>query len=296
MKKSGILFILLVALAAIMIQVHNRNSMRALRLSDGRVMPLDRMVEEVKRARLIFVAEQHDRKETHCAQLAIIRKLHAAGVPLAIGMEMFTAESQGELDRWVAGKLPKNDFLRVYYHDWRMPWPLYRDILLYARANRIPLIGLNVPRELSSKVAREGVAALTPKERQQIPSGVTCSVDPDYMGFIRRAYAEHSHNDKSFVYFCEAQMLWNKSMGKHLEEYLAHNPGQTVVVLAGVGHVMKRGIPEEVFQSSGYSYQVILPELPELDRSTVTGADADYLVLFDHVRRGRASPVSPAAH
>ncbi len=299
MKNSGRLIILCVALAAILIIVTDRGSLRALRLSDGRAIGLDPMVEEVKQARLIFVGEQHDRKETHNAQLEIIKRLHRGGVPLAIGMEMFTAESQPELDRWVAGKLAQHDFIRFYYREWHEPWPLYRDIFLYARANRLPLIGLNVPRKLSRKVAREGFAALTPLERQQLPAGISCSADPAYRKFIQKAYAAHLHQEKSFDYFCEAQMLWNKAMGKHLEEFVGRNPGRTVVVLAGVGHAMKRGIPLELFQSSGYSYKVILPELPELDRSNVTSEDADYLILFDGLSRNRASrvpwPIDPKA-
>lgn len=285
MRNFSRLFILLLAMAAVIIHARDCSSTeRALRLSDGQVVGLERMVGEVRGARLIFIGEDHERKENHDAQLEIIRKLHRAGVPVAIGMEMFTAGSQGELDRWVAGELATDSFIRIYHREWRMPWPLYRDILLYARDNRIPLIGLNVPREITRKVGEEGFAALTPEERKKLPSGVTCSVDPAYREFIRRAYAQHHGNGKSFIYFCEAQMLWNKGMGEHLLGFLARNPGRTVVILAGVGHAMKGGIPETV-RGAGYDSKVILPELPYFDRGAVTGADADYLLLFDHVGR-----------
>ena len=61
---------------------------------------------------------------------------------------------------------------------------------------------------------------------------------------------------------------------------MARNPGRTVVVLAGTGHAMRRGIPEEVSHDAAYSYKVILPEVAGLNRSTATTADADYLLLF----------------
>ena len=280
MRNTGRLFALFLAMAAILVLFHLCGTGEmVLRLSDGSFIGLDRMIGDVKGARLIFIGESHDRKEDHKAQLEIIERLHAAGLPLAIGLEMFTSGSQGELDRWVAGTLDRHDFIRIYYREWMMPWPLYRDIFLYARRHRIPLIGLNVPRSISRKVAREGFAALTPKERQALPSGVTCSVDLVYREFIRQAYAEHDGSEKPFDYFCEAQMLWNRGMGRNLREFLGKNPGITVVVLAGVGHAMKRGIPEEVFQGTGTSYRVILPESPNFDRGKATRRDADYLLL-----------------
>ncbi len=260
-------------------------TVRALRLSDGQVIGFRQMIGEVHNARLIFVGEIHEQAEHHKAQLEIIKDLYRAGVPLAIGLEMFPAGSQSELDRWVAGKLDQKSFVRLYYREWSMPWPLYRDIFFFARDNRIPLIGLNVPRDISHKVAREGFAALTPQERERLPAGITCSVDPAYRTFIARAYAEHARNGRSFNYFCEAQILWNKSMGRYLQEYLSREPGRTVVVMAGFGHAMKRGIPNEVSRSPGNSCKVILPELSGLDLRGVTSADADYLLLFNHVKR-----------
>ncbi len=273
---------LLLALGLILLITHfAAGRIRVFRLSDGKIITLERMVQEVKGARVIFVGEEHDRKRSHTAELEIIERLRRAGVPLGIGLEMFTAESQGKLDQWVAGKLPPDDFIRLYYRNWHMPWPYYRDILIYARDNRVPLIGLNVPEEISSKVAREGFAALTPRELAQLPRGITCSVDPYYRAFIREAYGEHPHSDLSFTYFCEAQMLWNRSMGRNLLEYLARTPGRSIVVLAGVGHAMKRGIPEETFRDTGYAYKVVLPRFADLDRSTLSAQNADYLLLFN---------------
>jgi uncharacterized iron-regulated protein len=286
MRRFGRLVLILLLVAAIAVLFFHRGRVRVLRLSDGKFIGLGRMVAEVRPSRLIFVGEEHDRKETHAVQLEVIRRLHEAGADIAIGMEMFTADSQGELDRWVAGNYDLHDFIRFYYREWEMPWPLYRDILVYARDHGIPIVGLNVPHEVSYKVAQYGFDSLTPAERKHLPTGVTCTVGPAYMKLIRRAYAEpeHKNADMSFTYFCEAQMLWNKSMGKRLKEYLAAHPQKKVVVLAGVGHAMKLGIPNEVAQISPCSCSVILPESPGLNRRTVTREDADYLVLFDHLK------------
>jgi hypothetical protein len=53
-----------------------------------------------------------------------------------------------------------------------------------------------------------------------------------------------------------------------------------VIVIAGVGHAMKRGIPEESFGNGDYSYKVIMPKFPDIDRSIDSSGNADYLLLF----------------
>jgi uncharacterized iron-regulated protein len=102
------------------------------------------------------------------------------------------------------------------------------------------------------------------------------------MEFIKRAYAGHARTvDKKFLNFCEAQMVWDKSMAWHLTEYLKENPDKTVIVLAGVGHAWKRGIPEQVSRlSNRYTSTVILPFIPDqVEPGNVTLQDADYVVL-----------------
>ncbi len=250
-----------------------------LRTRDGDVIQFGQMVGEIKKANIIFVGESHDSERDHQIQLDVIKSLNKAGAALAIGTEMFRADSQKQLDEWTKGTLGLNDFLRVYYKNWNMPWSLYEDIFVYARDNRIPLIGLNVPEEITQKVSREGFSSLTDAELKQLPPGISCDVDRAYMDFIRRAYSVHGRDEKSFVSFCEAQMVWDKTMAWHLTEFLKKNPHRTVVVLAGIGHSWKRGIPEQVKRLSSLSYRVILPEVPEhVSGVAALAQDADYIM------------------
>jgi uncharacterized iron-regulated protein len=253
-----------------------------LNLNAGRLIGFERMIEELKGTRLVFVGETHENSTHHAAQLEIIKAFQKSGKPFAIGLEMFTAEKQPELDLWVSGKLDLDSFIKLYYYEWTMAWPLYRDILLYARDQRIPLIGLNVPREITHKVARDGFAALTPEERSQLPAGITCSVDAEYRAFIKRVYMKgHGGSDKTFIHFCEAQMVWNKSLERNLQKQLLRHPEQTMIVLTGSGHAMKQGIPEEVLRDTGIPAKVILPEVSDYNRNKASKSDADYLLLFD---------------
>jgi len=252
----------------------------ALRLHDGKVIPFAEMIDDLKNADIVFVGEVHDSMRDHQAELDVIRALHEKGVRFGIGFEMFRADSQKDLDEWNDGKLDKAKFVRVYYDNWRMPWPLYGDIFLYARSHSIPMVGLNVPDAISRKVATTGFASLTRQELAQLPPGISCNVDQKYMDFIKKVYEAHAAEKDSFVHFCEAQMVWDKSMAWHLLGYMKKRPGEKMVVLSGIGHAWKRGIPEQVKQSSSYTLRVVLPAVPDATkRSSITSADADYIFI-----------------
>ncbi len=260
---------------------------RVLRVSDSKVIPFKQMIEDIKLCGIIFVGESHDSEKHHMAQFDIIKSLEESRVPLAIGLEMFRADNQRDLDLWTTGKLEMNHFLRLYYENWGAPWPWYKNIFLFAKDKGIPMVGLNVPGEISRKVSREGFSSLTGEEMKQLPPGITCDMDAAYMDFMRKVHGDFHKDAKSFRFFCEAQMVWDKTMAWHLLEFLKRNPLRTVVVLAGVGHSWKRGIPEQVRRQSNFRYTVILPEMPgHIGIDTATTDDADY-ILLDEKALGR---------
>lgn len=284
MKQTNRILILMVMLLLTAAVVRPCGAIEGvLRIADGQLIGPGQMLAESGSVRYFFLGENHDDPFHHAAQLAIIKGLQKSGRTLAIGLEMFSTTSQVKLDRWVAGKLSLKEFKQEYSRNWTLPWGLYEEILLYARDQRIPLVGLNLPRGISSKVARQGFAALTPEERRQLPAGITCSVGPAYMAFIRQAYSNHALQDKAFAHFCEAQLLWNRNMGRQLEAFFAKNPRFTLVALVGIGHALKKAVPDEVTREAG-RYRVILPESSGLNRHNLTSEDADYLLLFGAAR------------
>lgn len=265
-----------VLLAALLLVGRASGEARCQRLRDGAVIPLSLVAREVAAAKVLFIGEEHDSVAHHRVQLALIRDLHQEGRPLAIAMEMFTAASQPQLDRWSRGSLPEREMKSLFRQEWHMAWPLYREILLYARDHRIPLVGLNVPRELVRSVARKGFAALDESERRQLPPGIACSVDPGYRAFVQRAFRQHGMGNGAFLNFCEAQMVWNKGMAWHLRAYRAREPSRMVVVIAGTGHVFRQGMPGELSEPASC---IVLQETPEVTPRGLTSRDADYLAL-----------------
>ena len=252
---------------------------RILRVADGQIVSLADIVKDLSESPLVFVGELHTTQSHHHAQLETIRVLKKAGAPLAIGLEMFRRDSQSDLDRWVNGELSEKEFEKTYYKNWNYPWPLYKDIFLYAREHKIPMVGLNVPPDVTKQVAREGFDSLTPKQRGDLPM-VTCRVDPEYLAFIRRSLAMHGHGGLDFTRFCEAQLVWDTAMAWSLLRYLEKNPEATVVVIAGSGHAWKKGIPAQIRSRSELPFRVILPEVPgRVDKENIALNEADYVWL-----------------
>jgi uncharacterized iron-regulated protein len=200
---------------------------------------------------------------------------------MAIGVEMFQADNQKLLDEWTEGRIPEESFKSVYARNWSFDWNLYREIFLFARNNRIPMIALNVPKELVSKVAMQGFASLTPEERRNLPAEGSCDLNNPQTEFLRRTFQgvfRHEANGKVFTYFCEAQAMRDNGMAWLIADNLKRHPGRKLVALTGIWHAVKAGIPEHLTRIGNASYKVIIPEIPELHAGKANSAIADYLI------------------
>lgn len=236
------------------------------------------LLDDLRRSQVVFIGESHDHSGHHEAQLAIIDALEADGQPLAIGLEMFRRDSQQALDRWTGHDLPLPEFLPVFNDNWGM-WPVYSDIFLFARDQGVKMVGLNIPRSITAKVARNGFEALPEADRQQL-GNVQCQVSPEYGGYLRQALGVHDFHGTQYLYFCEAQLLWDTMMARHIVDFLRKNPDYRMVVLAGSAHAWKFGIPQKMLEEAEIDYRVLLPEVPgQLERVRVTSKLADYLWL-----------------
>ncbi len=236
------------------------------------------LLDDLRRAQVIFMGEFHNHAGHHSAQLAVIDALDDDERPLAIGLEMFRKENQAELDRWTRNDMPLPEFLTVYNDNWSM-WHMYRDLFLHARDQEVKMLGLNIPRSITSKVARNGFQSLSEEDRQAL-GDVQCRVSPFYSDYIRLAMGVYGGHGDEYLYFCEAQLLWDTIMARNLVEFLRENPDYRVVVLAGSGHAWKFGIPSQMLKEAQISYRVLLPEVfTRADRSNVNIEITDYLWL-----------------
>jgi len=212
---------------------------------------MDQLIEKLASKRVIFVGETHDRYEDHLDQLAVIEGLHKKGKDLAIGMEMFQQPFQSYLDAFVKGEISEKELLRKteYFDRWRFDYRLYRPILRFAREHRIPLVALNLEKEITGKVGKGGLDSLSPQERARIPSDIDRD-DQDYRKRIKTVFEQHPRaNEKDFERFLQVQLLWDEGMAERAAHYLREHPEKTLIVLAGTGHLeYGQGMPRRLLR------------------------------------------------
>lgn len=240
---------------------------------------LAEVVTRVERADVIFIGEIHYNEQHHKTQLDIVRSLHGRKIPIAIGLEMFMPADQQKLDAWTAGKLDEESFMPVYSRNWSYDWQLYRELFIFARDNRIPLLALNVPKTVIAKLLAEGPAAL---QEGEIPPKISWSLNEaqaEYMRTIARQVFGSSPPEKYLARLSEAQAMRNSAMAWNIARYKQKHAADRVVVFAGIWHAVKHGVPELLARYGTYTYQVIVPELAEFNLENATVGEADYLMM-----------------
>jgi uncharacterized iron-regulated protein len=279
MKKFILISISLIIIFSAYALAKKASVSRIYDIQDGRAAPITEMVPTLSQNRIVIVGEHHNNKSHHEAQLKVIRTFKEAGIEVAAGLEMFRSDSQEALDRWVAGEIGEAEFEQIFYDNWGYSWENYRVIFDYARQEKVPLIGLNVPREITRQVASRGFKSLSAEQRGKL-SNIACRVDKEYMEYIKRAYGGHAHGKLNFTYFCEAQLVWDAVMAVNTLDYLKKNPTSLVVILTGTGHAQKNAIPRQIKERSDLAHAVILPEVKGfIDPQTIDKSDADYIML-----------------
>lgn len=248
----------------------------AVRLGD--VVDVETILPELAQQRVVFVGESHDRYEHHLAQLAIIKGIHQRYPRLAIGLEFFQWPFQEVLDRFVAGEIDEAQMLRQseYFSRWRFDYRLYKPILDYARANRITLVALNVPAELTEKVSAGGLAALTAEERASLPADIERK-DPAYRARVEAVYKLHPQRpDSNFENFLDVQLCWDEGMAATAATFLKANPDHKMVILAGTGHVIEgTGIPNRLTRRLDLTRAIVING----DEMGIDITMGDYLLL-----------------
>jgi uncharacterized iron-regulated protein len=254
------------------------------KVKDLHQLSLDYLVKDLKDVRVLTIGEQHNNSGHHLAQLQIINALHEAEYNIAIGFEQFGVRSQAGLDSWVGGRTSVEDLFRLYSQDWELNWwPLYLPIFEYAREHEIPMVGLNIPREIVRQVASRGFSSLNEEQRGNIKV-LSCSVDQKYKDTLSRVLGQKGKRStpEMFDHFCEAQVVWDTSMALNAVDYIKANPKTSLVILAGNYHSWKRGIPEQIRQVMDIEVISILPsEDTSFFKYDILLEDADYVWWFE---------------
>lgn len=197
------------------------------------------MLADLARADVIFVGEQHDDRNTHRLEVAVLEGLMRRRGALTLSLEMFERDAQPMLSEYAAGNISEEEFLQR-----ARPWPRYatdyRPMVEMARAHGWPILAANVPRRLASQVSKEGLEALdklSPDERAYVARSIECPADDYRKRFVesmnehpapgaeKLTTAERQARDERFYH---AQCIKDETMAESIAA--ASGPGHALIV------------------------------------------------------------------
>jgi uncharacterized iron-regulated protein len=222
---------------------------------------LSEMLKDIVKSRVVFIGENHTEFSSHLNQLKIIKAMYKKDKNLAIGMEMFQKPFQEVLDDFIAGKITEKEMIikTEYFKRWKYDYELYRPIMLFAKEKQIPIIALNIDRDITKKVVGEGLDALSDEQLSLVPSSIDYA-NTNYKEMLREIFGMHqSQSFKNFEEFYHAQLIWDETMATNIVDFLHKNPKYNMAVLAGNGHIIHGyGIPSRIKRRGISDYTITL--------------------------------------
>lgn len=211
----------------------------------GKLLPFAKMIEDMKGSRIIHVGETHNSLPMHDIQFKIIQALYEQDRALAIGLEMFPSTSQDILTKWSLGFMSEDEFIREaqWYVQWNFNFAYYRKIFLFAKENRIPVYGLNAPKDIITKIRMQGWDALNEEEKAVVPKPDLSH--PEHRQLIRTIFESSelppqmkgAGLDMMFEGLYRAQSAWDHVMAANAVKAIQKEK-RRMVVLAGSGHLI----------------------------------------------------------
>lgn len=178
----------------------------------------EKMIEELGKADVVVVGEEHDHKLGHALELQILKGLHARNPSQVFSLEMFERDVQLALDEYLGDQISQASFLAAS-RPWQNYAADYAPLIEYCKANKLPVIAANAPRRYVSVASRKGQAALLelPKASQAFLARLPISMDlpPEYDAALNAVFG--NHGDKAAMaslppFIKEGQALWDATM------------------------------------------------------------------------------------
>jgi uncharacterized iron-regulated protein len=159
---------------------------------------------------------------------------------------------------------------------WGFDYHFYRPLMQLARERRYRVLAINAPNDMVRKVARTGLKALEPSERDQLPKEIDLTQDR-HRAFLQEIYNQHSPRElKNFNFFYEAQCVWEETMAYNLSEHLKSGEGR-LIAFTGNGHIVNKfGVPDRTVRRVPVSMVTVMP-YPLNGKETIDRGIADYL-------------------
>lgn len=252
--------------------------------AEKRHLSFGELADRLLNADLVCIGESHDNELCHRVQLQIIKALHARDERLGVGMEMFQRPFQDSLDKFSRGDLTEDEMLKAteYRSRWGYHWSLYQPIVHFCKTNRVPLAALNVPKELTAKLSKDGFNKLSPVDKKALgPIDFQVKAHRDYWyDRLARMHGKAKVSEERKERSYQVMTAWDEYMGASAAAFQTSRHLRRMIVLAGSGHIdLGFGIPGRAAKRTGGKTATV-HVAPGGDMTKLTAAPpADFVVV-----------------
>lgn len=262
-------------------------------LLDGQgnaITSLEESLRSVRPGSVVIIGENHGVTPHQQQQLMVMNELRRQGLKVSVGLEFISHPSQQALDDYRAGLIDEETFLRQV--DWQNPsFDFYRPQALFPLANEgSTSLGLNVPRGVTSQIAKKGLASLTLDQLKLLPPDFTLGRASYRERFLSQM--PHLPSPEAQERYFVAQSAWDDTMAWIASQFILTHPDQVLVIVVGDFHVQYGGgLPDrlrargvsEILTFSQVQIQGLSPEEinEQTQASAVYGPRADYIWLSE---------------
>ena len=210
-------------------------------LLDGRsLLPVtaSQIIERIRPGSVLILGENHGIAAHRDQHLTVLNLLRQQGFKVSVGMEFINYTDQPFVNQYLAKQLDEDAFLKAI--SWQgFPFEFYKQQILFPNLCDGELtLGLNVPRTITSKIAKTGLDSLSVDERQLLPIDFTLGRDSYKARFAK---IMHVPPGPALDRYFTAQSAWDDTMAFQAVKFLDSNPKHVLVIIVGEFHLQYGG-------------------------------------------------------
>ena len=204
----------------------------------GREASLAEVAASLARARVILLGEEHTSMDQKLVLAQLVEALAGQVPKLILGMEFFQRSDAETLAKWGRGELAGDEFLLAvkWYDRGGYRYEYYAPMMEMAQRHHLGVVGLNVPREVTSAVRMGGLEALSEEQKTEV-GPVETGGSPEHRYLISRYFGDTVGQMPGawLENMYAAQCVWDVVMARSILDNL--DDDATMVVVVGAGHV-----------------------------------------------------------
>lgn len=202
----------------------------------------------MSKSQVVLFGEHHNNPIVHWLQLEATRDLSKLNT-LILGAEMFEADNQSELNKYLAGAINQKAFDTVA-RLWNNYPTDYKPLVDFAKENNMKFIATNIPRRFASQVFRGGFEVLETlsKEEKTWIAPLPIKYDANLPGYVKMKEMMGGHGGDNLP---KAQAIKDATMAhfilKNLEEnalFMHYNGSYHSDNYEGINWYLKQENPE----------------------------------------------------